>query len=95
MISERTRLVSTWEEAVTVLSKNCTMQSKNINDLEKAVLTLERRLNQKSRVAGYAFLCLGAVCFILKADRDDIHKRLACCEKELRDKQDRVHYNRV
>lgn len=92
MISEKTRLVSTWEEAVTVLSKNCTMQAKNINDLEKAVLTLERRLKQKSRVAGYAFLCLGAVCFILKADRDDIHKRLDKCEEQLKEKEDRVHY---
>lgn len=92
MIAERTRAVSTWEEAVTVLSKNCTEHAKNINDLEKTVFTLKRRLDQKSRIAGYAFLCLGAVCFILKADRDDIHKRLDGCEKELRDKQDRVHY---
>ena len=95
MISEKTRLVSTWEEAVTVLSKNCTMQAKNINDLEKAVLTLERRLKQKSRAGGWALIGLAALCLVLKADHDDIHKRLDSCEKGLRDKQDRVHYNRV
>ena len=95
MISEKTRLVSTWEEAVTVLSKNCTMQSKNINDLEKTVFALESRFNRKCRAGGWALIGLAALCLVLKADHDDIHKRLDSCEKVLGDKRDRVHYNRV
>lgn len=57
-----------------------------------AINNLERKVNRKSRFAGVGFLCMGALCFVLKADRDNIYKRLDNCEKALQEKHDRVFY---
>lgn len=92
MISEKTRVVNTWEEAVTVLSKNCSMQAQNINDLERALLSLEKSVKKKNRVIGIMFMTLGGMISLKAFENADIQKRLDKCEEQLKEKQDRVHY---
>lgn len=85
MIKQEQRAVATWQEAVNMLASNGNTMVDAFNDLEKKV-------NRKSRAAGLGFLCMAAACFILKTDRDDLHKRLDKCEKALQEKRDRVFY---
>lgn len=92
MISERTRIISSWEEAVTILSKNCSVQAKNINELERALLNLEKSVKKKNRMVGIMFMTLGVMISLKAFENADIQKRLDKCEEQLKEKQDRVHY---
>lgn len=90
MITEKTRVVNSWQEAVTVLAKNCSLQAQNINDLERMVIKLER----KNRVAGIGFLVLGVLAFAWAGEYSNMQKRLDECEKQLRNKQDQTDYTK-
>ena len=59
MIKQEQRAVATWQEAVNMLASNGNTMVDAFNDLEKKV-------NRKSRVAGFGFLCLGVALFVLK-----------------------------
>lgn len=79
MISEKTRVVNSWQEATTVLAKNCSLQAQNINDLERMVMKLDR----KNRIVGICLVALGVMGFTWGAEYTNIHNRLDRCEKQL------------
>lgn len=89
------RIVNSWEDAVKVLSKNGAAYAANINRLEQNQIKLVKQLNKKNRAM--AIWMIGAAGLILwnAIDIVNLQARLDKCEKELRDKQDRVHYNEV
>ncbi len=95
MIEVRPRTVETWEEAVKILAANGDQYAGNINDLEQALGILIKRQRRQNRRVGWALLGLTGLVTSLIVDKQSLEKRLRECEKELREKQDRVHYARV
>lgn len=88
MISEKTRVVNSWQEATTILAKNCSLQAQNINDLERMVVKLDR----KNRIVGICFLALGAMAFAWSAEYTNIQNRLDRCEKQLEELRGQGRY---
>lgn len=85
MITERTRMVTTWQEAVSILSKNCSVHAQNINVLEKEIL----RLKKKNKATGLGFLVIAVVCAVVRHNYDsckDLDNRLTKCEQALLEK---------
>ena len=95
MIEVRPRTVETWEEAVKILAANGDQYAGNINDLEQALGIFIKRQRRQNRRVGWALLGLTGLVTSLIVDKQSLEKRLKECEKELREKQDRVHYTRV
>lgn len=95
MIEVRPRTVETWEEAVKILAANGDQYAGNINDLEQALGIFIKRQRRQNRRVGWALLGLTGLVTSLIVDKQSLEKRLRECEKELREKQDRVHYNGV
>lgn len=95
MIEVRPRTVNTWEEAAKILAANGDQYAGNINDLEEAVKILAKRQQRQNRRVAWALIGITGLVTSLLVDKQSLEKRLNECERQLREKQDRVHYNRV
>lgn len=92
MIGTRSRRVDTWEDAVKVLGKNDVIMADRLNAILSRVDTVEKRFVKLKRITALGFIAAGVGMLTGWVAQDDICSRLDKCEKELRDKEDRVHY---
>lgn len=93
MLHEMHRTSSSWEHAAYLLSKNDATIGRNVNELTERFDTLERRFNKAKKAAGIGMLATGIVVFMQWITNENIYDRLEKCEKQLKEREDRVIYN--